>query len=129
MILRPPRSTRTNTLFPYTTLVRSAAIFGEKVGRKLVDRDHHDQFRRRGRRGNLLHRRRRILREAGAGAGNAKRGGEGGGEIFQLHGRLLRTGGVSAGSPLDESRLYGNPSHDLPLKSGERRVGKEGRRR
>src|SRR3546814_8049105 len=26
MILRPPRSTRTDTLFPYTTLFRSAAI-------------------------------------------------------------------------------------------------------
>src|SRR3546814_5285753 len=82
----PPRSTRTDTLFPSRTLFRSrrmvagqdrrmagagfgramrliarrkddarsepretageaAAIFGEKVGRKLVDRDHHDQFR------------------------------------------------------------------------------------
>src|SRR3546814_17877786 len=26
MILRPPRSTRTDTLFPYTTLFRSSAI-------------------------------------------------------------------------------------------------------
>src|SRR3546814_6458430 len=26
MILRPPRSTRTDTLFPYTTLVRSACL-------------------------------------------------------------------------------------------------------
>src|SRR3546814_16774507 len=26
MILRPPRSTRTDTLFPYTTLFRSAAV-------------------------------------------------------------------------------------------------------
>src|SRR3546814_4802822 len=29
MIRRPPRSTRTDTLFPYTTLFRSQAIFGE----------------------------------------------------------------------------------------------------
>src|SRR3546814_4903938 len=28
MILRPPRSTRTDTLFPYTTLFRSNAFFG-----------------------------------------------------------------------------------------------------
>src|SRR3546814_13309277 len=27
MILRPPRSTRTDTLFPYTTLFRSSAAF------------------------------------------------------------------------------------------------------
>src|SRR3546814_4720724 len=39
MILRPPRSTRTDTLFPYTTLFRSSAIdaavaaFGGKVQR------------------------------------------------------------------------------------------------
>src|SRR3546814_15088350 len=32
MIRRPPRSTRTDTLFPYTTLFRSRAVhFGAKV--------------------------------------------------------------------------------------------------
>src|SRR3546814_11968929 len=38
MIRRPPRSTRTDTLFPYTTLFRSTAegpgAAGEGVGRK-----------------------------------------------------------------------------------------------
>src|SRR3546814_6057618 len=36
MILRPPRSTRTDTLFPYTTLFRSTIndFFAEKFGRK-----------------------------------------------------------------------------------------------
>src|SRR3546814_5050732 len=29
MIRRPPRSTRTDTLFPYTTLFRSTQIFGK----------------------------------------------------------------------------------------------------
>src|SRR3546814_12698588 len=29
MIRRPPRSTRTDTLFPYTTLFRSEAVFDE----------------------------------------------------------------------------------------------------
>src|SRR3546814_7166856 len=31
MIRRPPRSTRTDTLFPYTTLFRSLALLGEVV--------------------------------------------------------------------------------------------------
>src|SRR3546814_19858476 len=33
MIRRPPRSTRTDTLFPYTTLFRSAALVGEGAKR------------------------------------------------------------------------------------------------
>src|SRR3546814_6391311 len=44
MIRRPPRSTRTDTLFPYTTLFRSAAVapVGEEHGRqKLVQRLRH----------------------------------------------------------------------------------------
>src|SRR3546814_7017520 len=32
MIRRPPRSTRTDTLFPYTTLFRSHGGFGEDLG-------------------------------------------------------------------------------------------------
>src|SRR3546814_4873303 len=32
MIRRPPRSTRTDTLFPYTTLFRSKVARGERVG-------------------------------------------------------------------------------------------------
>src|SRR3546814_2571620 len=35
MIRRPPRSTRTDTLFPYTTLFRSMLI-GERFGRHMV---------------------------------------------------------------------------------------------
>src|SRR3546814_14994082 len=31
MIRRPPRSTRTDTLFPYTTLFRSPLIFDDKL--------------------------------------------------------------------------------------------------
>src|SRR3546814_10763488 len=34
MIRRPPRSTRTDTLFPYTTLFRSRAIIIESEGKK-----------------------------------------------------------------------------------------------
>src|SRR3546814_6938403 len=62
----------------------AAAIFGEKIGRKLVDRDHHDQFRRRGRRCNLLPRRRRILRETGPGGSKAKRSEEHTSELQSL---------------------------------------------
>src|SRR3546814_20665205 len=32
MIRRPPRSTRTDTLFPYTTLFRSLAELAEEIG-------------------------------------------------------------------------------------------------
>src|SRR3546814_3310191 len=32
MIRRPPRSTRTDTLFPYTTLFRSGQPFGQSIG-------------------------------------------------------------------------------------------------
>src|SRR3546814_7277927 len=39
MIRRPPRSTRTDTLFPYTTLCRSVAVEGEAMmtGKKRSD--------------------------------------------------------------------------------------------
>src|SRR3546814_4942483 len=46
MIRRPPRSTRTDTLFPYTTLFRSTggrpgcAVEGP-VGRRALGRSHH----------------------------------------------------------------------------------------
>src|SRR3546814_19613829 len=45
MIRRPPRSTRTDTLFPYTTLFRSAGGRGE--GRARNDRRRRDRPPRR----------------------------------------------------------------------------------
>src|SRR3546814_10371888 len=41
MIRRPPRSTRTDTLFPYTTLFRSQrlALIGEVIARQCDDED------------------------------------------------------------------------------------------
>src|SRR3546814_5103873 len=43
MIRRPPRSTRTDTLFPYTTLFRSAVALGHRpVG--LVSRDRREDL-------------------------------------------------------------------------------------
>src|SRR3546814_11547158 len=53
MIRRPPRSTRTDTLFPYTTLFRSRAAIGagdtQRGGRRyIVDAaNHHDTRRQR----------------------------------------------------------------------------------
>src|SRR3546814_5049753 len=41
MIRRPPRSTRTDTLFPYTTLFRSAAVFVKDV-KNLVLTSYYD---------------------------------------------------------------------------------------
>src|SRR3546814_14563975 len=38
MIRRPPRSTRTDTLFPYTTLFRSGAAMGRPLPARLVAR-------------------------------------------------------------------------------------------
>src|SRR3546814_2618479 len=38
MIRRPPRSTRTDTLFPYTTLFRSADRRGVEDGEEVADR-------------------------------------------------------------------------------------------
>src|SRR3546814_6480195 len=37
MIRRPPKSTRTDTLFPYTTLFRSPVRCGDRAGRTDVD--------------------------------------------------------------------------------------------
>src|SRR3546814_3995797 len=36
MIRRPPRSTRTDTLFPYTTLCRSRGLIGDLQGERVV---------------------------------------------------------------------------------------------
>src|SRR3546814_16575317 len=38
MIRRPPRSTRTDTLFPYTTLFRSVTTYAENIGVMTVTR-------------------------------------------------------------------------------------------
>src|SRR3546814_8240005 len=46
MILRPPRSTRTDTLFPYTTLFRSAYLPGERIEiRRLLGRVSNAGFK------------------------------------------------------------------------------------
>src|SRR3546814_9490814 len=51
MIRRPPRSTRTDTLFPYTTLFRSHVEHGAVLARAR-GHDHPDDALYRGGRGN-----------------------------------------------------------------------------
>src|SRR3546814_11342752 len=75
MIRRPPRSTRTDTLFPYTTLFRSARG-GDRVPerRRAAHRDRHRPLpgagtRRRSAGG-------RALRRAGAAGGRQSRRSE-----------------------------------------------------
>src|SRR3546814_18555856 len=43
MIRRPPRSTRTDTLFPYTTLFRSLAAAEQELHARLLQLHAHDQ--------------------------------------------------------------------------------------
>src|SRR3546814_8819960 len=55
MIRRPPRSTRTDTLFPYTTLFRSLAEdFGLLHHRFMVERDDFGRHRTGGQRADFL---------------------------------------------------------------------------
>src|SRR3546814_16162564 len=57
MIRRPPRSTRTDTLFPYTTLFRSR---GTRLALP-AGRDHHDLVARQSHRLIEIDRRRKVL--------------------------------------------------------------------
>src|SRR3546814_19205626 len=54
MILRPPISTRTDTLFPYTTLVRSVETFPNRVrGAEVAGTDHRPLVEQRQQRRQL----------------------------------------------------------------------------
>src|SRR3546814_20413817 len=77
MIRRPPRSTRTDTLFPYTTLFRSVTQRAGAEGRDLARAPR--RCRRRGADGP---RRARtgVPSEHGAGEAQRLRGADGGGE-------------------------------------------------
>src|SRR3546814_14116265 len=48
MIRRPPRSTRTDTLFPYTTLFRSCGMFGIRIAVTCGSADKCDAARAPG---------------------------------------------------------------------------------
>src|SRR3546814_12633129 len=53
MILRPPRSTRTDTLFPYTTLFRSDEDFPAEAGKPHNSLLHAGEIQRSERTGDL----------------------------------------------------------------------------
>src|SRR3546814_17330779 len=48
MLRRPPRSTRSDTLFPYTTLFRSARPASHPIWKKLRSPRHRPRFLERG---------------------------------------------------------------------------------
>src|SRR3546814_5260010 len=62
MIRRPPRSTRTDTLFPYTTLFRSHRHHQGRLERPDAQWRRHVDRHVRHRRDQLRHRRRRLRR-------------------------------------------------------------------
>src|SRR3546814_8005969 len=77
MIRRPPRSTRTDTLFPYTTLFRSR-LRSRRLLPVSVEGQGHGQEAGRGGRppragGAVLHRRRRLAPGRAAAVGPAPR--------------------------------------------------------
>src|SRR3546814_21190477 len=81
MVRRPPRSTRTDTLFPYTTLFRSAAVLetgGVDVGKIVLHHRHARLLRIESGLGNpecLIHdtglRRNSVCAGTSAGSGPA----------------------------------------------------------
>src|SRR3546814_5247184 len=99
---RPPRSTRTDTLFPYTTLVRSPFIAtGERVvgeqalvGQRLAGHGDRDRTGHRGGADSLQHRVR--AGRSGRVEHTVQRDAEVGQQEQALHGGL-----VDAGSLLD----------------------------
>src|SRR3546814_20246887 len=80
MILRPPISTRTDTLFPYTTLFRSAAARDQCLAQRLEILDDavvHECNLARGVRVRVARRRRAVRRPAGVGDTHRARRGMG----------------------------------------------------
>src|SRR3546814_4829149 len=65
MIRRPPRSTRTDTLFPYTTLFRSAAAHGKGAQQHRKNTQHADLGRETLRLGDGVRDQRRQCLEIG----------------------------------------------------------------
>src|SRR3546814_10937105 len=92
MILRPPRSTRTDTLFPYTTLCRSGQEQGQGQGRVRVGW----HWRHRDGNRDLVGR----ARAAGGADGAAPGGVEGLG-----HAALLHAGSGQPSVKIDDFRL------------------------
>src|SRR3546814_9722565 len=65
MILRPPRSTRTDTLFPYTTLFRSYGVFAAFSSDGFKAQAAQRRFQPCGRISRNFRSKRRIVRKSG----------------------------------------------------------------
>src|SRR3546814_7050287 len=107
MIRRPPRSTRTDTLFPYTTLFRSSVLPGRRAAPVLA-------ARRRGRtaahlRGGPI-RRRTTTSAVGR---PAAAGGDAGARCFRIGG--LARPAVRRGRP---GALRASPAGRPPVRGG-----------
>src|SRR3546814_13758722 len=125
MIRRPPRSTRTDTLFPYTTLFRSRSILtearrdlGQVVGALNAQPRQCAAFERGNRDRHLLQVFRTAIGgdddflDAGAGVGGGRAGG--------IRRRYLRQSG-SRPQPRDQPR-YPNRLLELGTASGRGKV-------
>src|SRR3546814_14504418 len=131
MIRRPPRSTRTDTLFPYTTLFRSFP------GRQGAARHHH---RHRGR--HRRHRRRPEVRRTRGPQGIRRRrpdagteGGRRGGSLSRAHGEQERRGdaepreGQARGSLEDRKSVGEGKRVSVRVEHGGRRIIKKKKKR
>src|SRR3546814_15108144 len=106
MIRRPPRSTRTDTLFPYTTLFRSLILGVGAVGR-----------------GKAVRRLPRLL-PAGVGGEGAKARFAGHSSVTPLVCRRARARAAGLVADGAATQVAGAGEDDF-LRSEERRVGKE----
>src|SRR3546814_4733068 len=102
MIRRPPRSTRTDTLFPYTTLFRSAHVLPQL----LRDAPDRGLYRRASRP--------RTAEDAAAERASVPLRHRRNRNAVRLHGHR----GAAAG-PSDRHRLFGAPHCDLAVRSEE----------
>src|SRR3546814_11949522 len=106
MIRRPPRSTRTDTLFPYTTLFRSVrrgeTHRGPRPGPDHRARDQHQEPGTRRRRPLAAGRDPGGTRRVDRGAGDAEAVASGGGEPVRAAGRPSQ--GAARGSAFGRFR-------------------------
>src|SRR3546814_19127751 len=135
MILRPPRSTRTDTLFPYTTLFRSPLL-----------RDHLARAAELGGKvlqlGQSVTHRKHGLGVVDVDAGGEREGGDGGGEhVDEAERRMIghqMTAALRAALPAAERRLLERRAmlraireldgRGIPQAEGVERARSEGRR-
>src|SRR3546814_14334788 len=124
MIRRPPRSTRTDTLFPYTTLFRSLAAFDRVAGGiKLVEQRVYRGWLHRGLDRRLLCRGLLCRRPFRRGLCQARQGAEQQREDKQSGGQAVPGKKVGGAGGSGKGRFF-CPAVGI-TRSEERRVGTE----